>query len=48
MLKNFFTQASESGNAVTGKGLVDYLKNHLPAEVQEQVKTDFEEVNPLD
>jgi ABC-2 type transport system permease protein len=48
MLKDFFAQASESGNAVTGKGLVDYLKNHLPAEVQEQVKTNFEEVNPLD
>src|SRR5699024_1688225 len=42
MLKNFFEQASENGNAVTGKGLVDYLKNHLPAEVQKQIKTDFE------
>ncbi|MBX2923185.1 MAG: hypothetical protein KF746_13380 [Chitinophagaceae bacterium] len=48
MLKTYFEQASESGNAVTGKALVDYLKNHLPVEIQEQIKTDFEEVNPLD
>lgn len=48
VLKNFFELAVQNNGTVTGRQLVDYLKTHLPAEVKEQIKKDFEEVNPLD
>jgi len=48
LLKNYLEKAVQEDKAVTGRGLVAYLKNQLPATVQEQIKRDFEEVNPLD
>ena len=48
LLKNYLEKAVQEDKAITGRGLVAYLKNQLPATVHEQIKKDFEEVNPLD